>query len=148
MKCEYCGQKLSTAKHRSAEQNARFHKMISAVHSHWPESHEHQYADKDHLRYWLEMKAGFFDIAYTVEIGNMDPRAIITFANGLSKAYEEFAIVKQVDDQIIIYTARSIAFDKLSHKRATELFDKVDAVIYEETGTSGTDYLNEENYNA
>ena len=57
------------------------------------------------------------------------------------KAAGSFAIAMQQGDDIVVWKPKSIKYEKLSHTRACELFEKVNWIIRDEIGVSGDELL-------
>ena len=58
--CPHCGCELT--KPRSLADHRRFFAMIRHALMHWPENHEFRPSNEDHLRAWLLVSAGYFDV--------------------------------------------------------------------------------------
>ena len=113
--------------------------MIKAAFSHWPEDHREQFSSVDHLRKYLQMKAGHYD-ATKIEIAENALATAIAVEAALKFA-GSFSRVRVGISSITIYRPRSIDFQTLPHKDACALFDAVSEAIRDETGTSGDEYL-------
>lgn len=132
MKCEVCGHKQGTNK-RSVPQHRRFFGMIRAYFHHWPELHEFQPDNEEHLRAWALVKAKYRTV--TEMTGNAK-QCIVTDG---SKYNWQISNGKNV----WLVSPRSIAFDKLSHLEACQLFDDVSEVLEAETGLKTEDVMRE-----
>lgn len=135
MTCPHCGVELEKpkGKPRSVPQHRRYFALIRAAHSHWLESHRFQPTSAEHLRRWLQAKAGYHVIR-TVDTAGMDTTAaIVAVAAELSAADPiHFTSVRGAKFHII--ESKSIDFDTLPHLAACALFDAVADTIRAETG--------------
>lgn len=147
MKCPVCDSDLDkigighNSKPRSYEQHKRYFKMIDLAFDAWPETHRRQFSGTEECRKFLQMKAGWFLEASRMPVMGMRAEAAIMFAEAMFKAAGNFAIAAQQGDDIVVWKPKSISYDKLSHSRACELFDKVNFVIRDEIGVSGDELL-------
>lgn len=132
MKCECCGHKNGTNK-RSLPQHRRFFGMIRAYFHHWPERHEFQPDNEEHLRAWALVKAKHRTV--TEMTGNAK-QCIVT---GGSKYNWQIAN----DGRVWLVSPLSIAFDKLKHSEATALFEDVSGVLEFETGLDAEQLMKE-----
>jgi hypothetical protein len=139
--CDHCPTKGG----RSLPQHRRYFALIKAAHMHWPETHEFQPDNEDHLRKWLQCKAGHYSTT-RIEVPSADP-AIMTLARlaaeSAVKAAGGTAWIKPVEHTLIVFTPKSIAFDKLGHKEACRLFDEVAGVLEAEIGIKADDLMRE-----
>lgn len=58
--CPHCGAILT--KVRSPQDHKRFFAIIHRAFEHWPETHEFRPANEDHLRAYLLVSVGYFDV--------------------------------------------------------------------------------------
>lgn len=139
--CQACGQKA-----RSRPQLNRFHALMEAAYQNWPDTHEFRPKDKEHLRKWLVIKAGF-GVAKEIRLEGWMPRNdTIMDLLGLTieaaiQAAGAHPFVEVYPDKVIVTSAESISY-KTSHSKACEIFRAVDEVLEIETGTSADDLLN------
>ena len=145
MKCPVCDSDLDKIGHnskpRSYQQHKRFFKMITVAFNNWPENHTRQFSDDTECRKFLTMKAGWFVEASRMPVMGMRSETAVIFAEAMFKAAGNFAIAMQQGNDIVVWKPRSIAYDKLSHTAAGQLFDKVSDVIKNEIGISGDELL-------
>lgn len=134
--CDHCPAKAT----RSLPQHKRLFGLIRAAHMHWPEAHDFQPSNEDHLRKYLTAKAGHYTVQ-TIEFGHMHHGTIKMIAEAAISAAGAYAFVKAVSGKLIIYTPKSIAFDKLDHKAACKLFDEIGSVIETELGIKADELL-------
>lgn len=121
------------AKPRSLDQHRRFFGVIAAAFEQWPERHPFQPENSEHLRAWLQTKAGY----HTVRTFEMDGDARetarlmpVVIATMLSK----HAWCRARGTELHVCVPQSIAFDKMGHEEFCALNDAVDEVIRTETG--------------
>jgi hypothetical protein len=135
MNCPHCGVELEKpkGKPRSVPQHRRYFALIRAAHSHWPENHRFQPTSDEHMRKWLQARAGYHHIQ-TIDTAGMDAtQAIIAVAAAL-KAADAMNFPVVVGSKFHVVWSKSIDFDTLSHLAACSLFDAVAEVIQAETG--------------
>jgi len=141
--CPGCGLDLSQTrrgKPRSVPQHKRFFAMIRAAHSHWPAGHRFKPINDDHLRKWLQAKAGHAIVTTIDTVGLETNAAILLIAAGLSAA-KDHTFPFAADGKFYIFQSESIAFDTLPHLSACALFDAVADTIEAETGLKVTDIM-------
>jgi len=136
--CPHCGCDIEAApkrgKPRSVPQNARFHALIKAAYHHWPERKDlFQPGSIEHLRKWLQAKAGHRNVS-VVDADNMDTMQALIAVAAAIKAAGEHHYVESAGTKFYVVTSKSIAFDELPHLAACALFDDVADVIEAETG--------------
>ena len=141
--CPHCGCDTAVpklGKPRSVPQHRRYFALIRAALMHWPEGHRFQPAGEDHLRKWLQAKAGYRDVQ-TIETEGMTPaQAVAAVAAVLSRA-DVHHFVQAVGSKLYVITSKSIAFGELNHLAACVLFDAVAEVIEIETGIRCDDMI-------
>lgn len=136
MKCRWCGcEQDDKAKPRSVEQLRRFFAVLKAMHHHWPEKHEFQPHDEEHLRKWVLCKAGHRTIVNTLTLPKMAQ-------DTLEQVKSVINIVLEADNRfprwkgntVASYEAKSINFHTLGQAAFNKLNDEVEAVYAAETG--------------
>lgn len=141
--CPSCGLDLSRQKRgkpRSVPQHKRFFAMIRAAYSHWPEGHRFTPMSDDHLRKWLQAKAGHH-IVTTIDTNGMEKNdAIVAIAAGLVAA-KDHTFPFTADGKFYIFQSESIDFNTLPHLAACALFDAVADTIEAETGLKVADIM-------
>ena len=145
--CPHCGCDVANAKGkpRSLEQHRRFFGMIAAAFHHWPDSHEFQPSNSEHLRAWLLCKAGYRDVV-TVPVESDRP-AVIKLAmlavEGALRAARTHAFVRLHGSSLVVFTAKSISFHALPHGEFQSVNDAVQEIIEVETGITVDKLLTE-----
>ena len=148
MKCKYLGgagvlqvpadmtQKLEAgvvynvdiSKQRSTRQHNMLFRAIEVAFENWPEHHWFQPLSDDHLRYWLEVRAGW---GTAVPFDN--PQHAVHYLCG---KFNEKVFPAEHDGKIVVYQAASIAYGKLGRTDFNELVTRLDRVLQEEAGMS------------
>jgi hypothetical protein len=134
--CQHCGCEAEPAKKgkpRSVPQHRRYFALLRAAYNHWPEKHEFKPQSQEHLRKWLQAKAGH-RVVDTIETDGMSPAQSVAVISARMRAAGPFAFVSAVGSKLHIITSESIDFDTLPHLAACALFDDVSDVIETETG--------------
>lgn len=141
--CPHCGGVLDAkpkGKPRSVPQHRRYFALIRAAHSHWPASHRFQPMSDDHMRRWLQAKAGYVNVR-TVDTTGMDVEsAVAAIAAELASAHP-MHFTSKVGAKFHIVESKSIDFDTLPHLAACALFDAVAETIEAETGLKADDIM-------
>jgi len=141
--CPSCGVDLSRQerrKPRSVPQNKRFFAMIRAAFSHWPGSHRFTPFNEDHLRKWLQAKAGHAIIT-TVDTAGMETNQAIISVSAALAAVRDYSFTHAADGKFYIFQSESIDFNTLPHLAACALFDAVADTIEAETGLKVADIM-------
>ena len=131
--CPECGAVLSKPEKpsRSYQQLKRVHALCQAAFMHWPEDHPFRPRNKDHLRYWLEMEAGHYQVVMQKSLRNADPEYIEDLLRGVLKSCEDNKLFIDIDGTLLtVKRVGSIAYDALSHADACRLFTELDAVLH------------------
>jgi hypothetical protein len=135
MQCEICGHDVGKDPgcKRSAKQLRLYFAMVSAYFHHWPEYVPFQPNSSEHLRAWLQTKAGYCSVTTYNE------------GAGFTSVESEgaYLFIARKGDAINAYSPRSIAFPKLSHRDACKLFDAVAEILEAETGLKHKEVLRE-----
>lgn len=134
--CPHCGGDLDgkpKGKPRSVPQHRRYYALVKAAHSHWPESHRFQPTSAEHLRKYLQAKAGYH-VIQTIDTAGMDATQAIVAVAAALKAADQPSFQSVVGSKFHIVSSKSIDFDTLPHLAACALFDAVADTIKSETG--------------
>jgi len=140
--CPTCGK---GGKPRSIDQHRRYFKMIALAFSNWPEAHDFQPDNAQHLRKWLQAKAGY-RIAHKIDTARTDARslAIATAAmTAAMKALDDYCWIVPHRGSLLVVASKSIAFNKMSHVEFCTLNDMVADLIFAETGITVDDLMRE-----
>lgn len=141
--CPHCGGVLSKGKPRSVEQHRRFFALIKAAYDQWPETHERQFSSQEELRKWLTMKAGHREVGASIPLTGMQKERAMLLAEAAIRAAGSYAVPVIHGDTLVVFRPKSIAFEKLEHKAACQLFDEVEAFIEDAIGVPAEQLLRE-----
>jgi hypothetical protein len=134
--CPHCGVELEAkpkGKPRSVPQHRRYFALIKAAYSHWPETHRFRPMSEEHLRKWLQAKAGYATVR-TVDTAGMDTQSAIVAVAAMLAAADPMHFTSVQGARFHVIESKSIDFDTLPHLAACALFDAVAEVIEAETG--------------
>lgn len=143
MKCPACGHLLD--KPRSVPQHRRYFAAIKAMFHHWPDGHDFTPDSPEHLRAWLQIKAGYREV-HELDVDLDDAKAIAAAAMIASVAMRQagtYGFIRLHKGRLVLFLSKSIAFDKLSHKAFCELDNAVADVFKAETGLDPEQVLQE-----
>lgn len=144
-RCPTCG--VDAKSSRSSPDHRRFFGLIAAAFHHWPEAHEFQASDAEHLRGWLLCKAGFCErtsVECALAYDNPSAAKLVALAcEGAMRASGGRGFIRVHRDHIVVFTPKSIAWDKIDQKVFNDVRDRVTAVIEQETGLEADRLLKE-----
>lgn len=133
--CPHCGVVLT--KSRSLPDHNRFHAIIDAAYSQWPERCEFQPDSKDQLRSWLTCKAGYRE-STVIEMPEGSTPAMQTMfrlsIENAIRAANGAAFVVPYKSGVAVVRAKSIAWMKMGQREFNQLRSAVEDVIRLETG--------------
>lgn len=141
--CPHCGVELDAkpkSKPRSVPQHKRYFALCRAAHSHWPENHRFKPTTDEHLRKYLQAKAGYHNIQ-TIDTAGMDATQAIVAVAAALKAADQPCFPSVVGPKFHVVSSKSINFDTLPHLAACALFDAVAETIEAETGLKADDIM-------
>lgn len=132
---------------RSSPDHRRFFGVIRAAFAHWPEGHDFDPDDETHLRKWLLCKAGFRTVTpieadYADDQPAMLQLVALTVEQAL-RAANGGGFVRIHGNAIVVFAAKSIAFDKIKRAEWNDIRDKVEAVIEQELNMPADQLLKE-----
>ena len=140
--CPHCGKPTTRA--RSLPDHRRLFAVIAAAHAQWPEQHDFQPDDAEHLRAYLTVAAGYRDVT-TIQLGEAsddDARELLVAATAAAlRAVKAVAFVRAHGTGIAVFTPRSIAWSKLPQHEFAEVRDRIEAVIEREVGATAEQLL-------
>lgn len=139
--CPHCGVVLT--KVRSVPDHNRFFAVIAAAFDHWRNQHEFQPDSSEHLRAWLLCKAGYRNVALIpIEDGSPAVAKLAMLATEAAiKAAGSYAFVRQRGLALAVFSAKSIAFDRLSQKDFWPIRQAVEDIIAVEIGVTAEQLL-------
>lgn len=136
---------MAEEKRRSLLQHRRYFGLIGKAYEQWPERHSFQPKSEDHLRKWLQCKAGHRTVV-EVEVPDVDEKALrvvkIAVAAAMA-ATKDYAWVVVQGGHISVVASRSINFDTLPHREFDALSRTVEDIIRAETGLEPEQLLTE-----
>lgn len=145
-KCPNCGFTL-TEHARSSPDHRRFFGLIRAAFHHWPEASEFQPDNEEHLRAFLLCKAGYRDVTtIPCEFAENEPavlKLVALAAEGAVKAAKGHAFIRPHGAAIAVFSAKSLAWDKLDQKAFNKVREAVEEVIKAEIGIEPDQLLKE-----
>lgn len=147
--CPECGAVFETAtpkKERSAPHLRRFHALIRAAYFQWPEQHPEmpRPRSESRFRYWLEMKAGFFDVVKMVRVESMDADKLYHLLCAMLKHSDDEKLFLDIDGNLITeMKTRSISYGAMGHNEFAALAQAVEEIIEAELGVSADKLLRE-----
>lgn len=145
--CEATFDLHKIGKPRSPEQHRRFWGLMKAAFEQWPEAHEEQFATVNALRLWVTMKAGWRDMASKTSIVGMKPDSLVAVVQGALMAAGANARAQAHKGQLVIWTPKSIRFDKMSHMEFVALNQAVEDVLKDVFGITGDELLEQSKQN-
>ena len=145
--CSHCGCDLRDIP-RSPPQHRRFFAVVAAAFDQWPHDHGFQPEDREHLRAYLLIMAGWKEQA-EVHFSKGSPEAIEAAAITLKVMMKKlgkrvFANVDMDTKKIIGVMPRSIAYmtkKEMDHFEACRIFRRIDDIICATIGVESTDNL-------
>lgn len=141
--CPQCGceiEQKAKSKARSVPQHRRYFALVRAAWMHWPEGHHFCPQSEEHLRRWLQAKAGHRDVI-TIDAGFMSAAQAVAAVAGAMRQAGPYAFISNSETKLYVVTSKSISFDALPHLAACALFDAVAEVIESETGIKADDMI-------
>jgi len=143
--CPVCGfhREHVGGKPRSTPQHRRYFSLIRSAFHHWPETHDRQFGDEHELRAWLQMKAGWREVAAQLPIVGLPREKVVVIVEAAIRAAGSYALPILHGDTMVIFRPKSIAFARMRHLDFCALNDAVEAVIRQETGLDAEVLLRE-----
>lgn len=135
--CPHCGRSLVKA--RSPADHARFFAVIDAAFRQWPESHDFQPTDKDHLRAYLTCKAGYREATPIMLPDDATGHMRELFRLGIEGAVQAaggYAFVVPYRDSAAVIRPKSIAWAKLGQGEFGAVRSAIEDVISAEIGVT------------
>lgn len=143
--CPSCGHVFEEreSKRRSVPQHRRYFGIIKAAFLHWPAAHAFQPRDAEHLRKWLQVRAGRFAVRKTARIESADPAKVYALIKAFLDGAGSDLFLELHDNRIVELQAETICFDAMGPADFSRLKDEVCAVIETEIGISADQLLKE-----
>lgn len=144
--CSTCGGSGKVANKRSSAQHRRQFAVFAAAFDMWPEQHEFRPRNAEHLRFWLEIQAGHFSVVLTLRVRSVPPTKLAAVLTAVLTACDhdrDRVFIEADADLIVVKKAASIAYTRLPHARACQVFDEISHVLSAEMGVSAEMLLRE-----
>lgn len=144
--CPQCGCEFDEelkGKPRSLDQHRRYFGVMRAAFHHWPETHDRQFGDAEELRAWVQMKAGYREIAAQIPLVGINREKAMLIVEAAVRAAGSYAVPVIHGDTLVIFKPKSIAFRSLPHPAFCDLNNAVDEVIKTEIGIDADTLLKE-----
>lgn len=125
------------SKPRNYDRHRLYFAVIDRAFDNWPEQHEFRAETSEHLRHFLQIKAGYKNVE-THELDMASPEKIalstrVILASALQKPYP---FVRSYGDKVAIFTSKSIDYGTLDEAAFKPVLDAVFSVIEAELGVS------------
>ena len=130
--------KFSLNKARSYQQHKFFFDVVAAAYFNWPEDHEFQPTDEEHLRAYILLRSGHLGI---VERDGTITEGMALEMQAVMKKFGRYTQIRAGDGKYFIYYPLSISYRKLSHKNACAVFDKAFQFICEQLQITSIEQL-------
>lgn len=117
---------------RSTKAHARYFSLIAAAFAAWPHDHEFQPTDAEHLRRWLQCRAGHYT-SIVIDVANMTPIQAIVATDAAMRGHPH-SFLRPHGDRLAIFRPTSIKFSALSAEMAQAIYSAVADIIRIETG--------------
>jgi hypothetical protein len=131
---------------RSPADHRRFFGVIRAAFLHWPERHEFQPEEPEHLRAWLLCRAGYKSVT-EIPCPPDSPPAVAKLATlaaeAAIKAAKTYGFVRPQGDALYVFAPKSLAWESLGQKEFGQVRESVEEVIKCETGKEASELLRE-----
>jgi hypothetical protein len=143
--CPKCGAPVKAQ--RSSADHRRLFGLISAAFHQWPEANDFQPEDAEQLRSWLLCKAGFCEKT-PIECPDADAmpgiaQLIALACESVMRAANGRGFIRVHGDRIVVFTPRSIAWEKLDQHAFNDVRDRVTGVIEAEMNIKAETLLKE-----
>lgn len=132
MTCQHCA--------RSSDDHRRFFGLVKAAFDQWPEAHEFQPDNAEHLRAYLLCRVGH---RKTTVIETEEAASAVLVVEAAFKAAGSYAFVRPYGAGLAVYAPRSLSWDQLDQKKFNPIRDEVSALIESIVGVSADQLLKE-----
>jgi len=144
--CPHCGGIFEDAKahKRSTPQHRRFMAICRAAYFSWPDTHEFRPISEQHLRYYLEMRAGNFSITKQARIESTDPHKLYALMSAFMRHSEDHTLFVELDGNLLIQKkVGSVSYEAMGPTEFGRLKDAVCEIIEAEIGIAAEKLLSE-----
>lgn len=131
MHCPHCGCEVE-AKKRSAPDHRRLFAIINNAFKQWPEAHEFQPDDAEHLRAWLICKAGWRESTPIAMPDTMTDAMQVLFRLSIESAIRAAhgrAFVVPYRRGVAVHTPKSMAFAEMPQQEFAKLRDAITDIL-------------------
>lgn len=146
--CPNCGTVMEAEapkKQRSLPQHRRFHALCAAAYAAWLETdQDFRPHSISHLRYWLTVQAGRFDVVKSARILSTDPDKVFALMKAFLAHSDDEKLFIELDGNLLIEKkAWSIAYDEMDQAEFNRLVNDVTEIIENAIGVSAEKLLKE-----
>lgn len=149
--CPACGVVLDAhvlsskpGKPRSYDHLKRYMALCRAAYDHWPEAETFQPKNVAHLRYFLEMKAGFCEVTKTIRCESVDPDHLVSILTAVLRSCDDDKAFVEVDGALVtVKRALSASYAAMGHLTACKMFEAVEQEIENAIGVKAQQLLSE-----
>lgn len=145
--CEHCGavNEAKAVSRRSGPQHRRFFAIVRAAFFNWPEGHPtFRPKSAEHLRFWLEMRAGHFTVTTTARITSADPDKVFALMSAFMRHSDDHTLFVELDGNLMVEKKTlSIDYATLGPAEFGRLKEAVCEVIEAEMGIAAEKLLSE-----
>lgn len=134
-RCPHCG-----SRPRSSDDHRRFFGLVKAAFEQWPESHEFQPDNPEHLRAWLLCRVNH---RKSTVIETEEPASAVLVVEAAFRAAGAYAFVRPYGAGLAVHSPRSLSWDELDQKKFGPIRDEVSALIESIVGVSADQLLKE-----
>jgi len=132
--CPECGCDLAPRKRRSVPDHRRLFALIKQAFDNWPEAHDFQPENAEHLRAWLVCKAGWRETT-SYDLGEKADADVVALALQAGiKAAKGTGFVKVHGRGVAVITPKSMDFRSMGQAEFGLLRDAISDIIKSETG--------------
>lgn len=129
--CPHCGVVLE--KPRSRNQHNRLFAVATAAFHHWPHGHAFKPKSVDHMRYWLTVEAGRFDVVMNLRVLSVDPIALQALLDGVLRQSKDETLFVDIDGDLVtvrrVHSIKTTGPDAMPQREFAQLCSEVDAVL-------------------
>ena len=146
--CPHCGGLIEAEppkKQRSLPQHRRFHALCAAAYHAWLETdQEFRPHSVDHLRHFLTVQAGRFDVKKQARILSTDPGKVYALMKAFLAHSDDDKLFIELDGNLLIEKkAHSIAYDSMAQDEFNRLVNDVTEIIENAIGVDAEKLLRE-----
>jgi len=131
--CPHCGK--SDRSPRSGLDHRRLFAIITAAFDNWPEDHHFKPKDAEHLRKWLLVEAGRFDVV-TVDKGPLDLLEAFSIAVQVAHRLNGFVRVDPEADKLYVDVPHSMDFRRMSQRDFAPVRKAIEQILCAELGVT------------